>query len=95
MADVLIIMGSDSDLKVMSEAAKFLDEVKVSYDLTVVSAHRTPDRMYNFAKEAKNKGYKTYYSWCRRCSPSAGNGSFAYVSSRNWSSYPIKNNEWN
>ena len=59
MADVLIIMGSDSDLKVMSEAAKFLDEVKVSYDLTVVSAHRTPDRMYNFAKEAKNKGYKT------------------------------------
>ena len=59
MADVLIIMGSDSDLKVMSEAAKFLDEVKVSYDLTVVSAHRTPDRMYHYAKEAKDKGYKT------------------------------------
>lgn len=59
MADVLIIMGSDSDLKIMSEAAKFLDEVKVSYDLTVVSAHRTPDLMYHYAKEAKNKGYKT------------------------------------
>ena len=59
MTDVLIIMGSDSDLKIMSEAAKFLDEVKVSYDLTVVSAHRTPNRMYDFAKGAKNKGYKT------------------------------------
>ena len=58
MADVLIIMGSDSDLKVMSEAATFLDEVKVSYDLTVVSAHRTPDRMYDYAKKAKQKGYK-------------------------------------
>lgn len=58
MADVLIIMGSDSDLKVMSEAANFLDEVKVSYDLTVVSAHRTPDRMYDYAKMAKQKGYK-------------------------------------
>tara|TARA_B100001059_G_scaffold95880_1_gene95112 strand:- start:10451 stop:10966 length:516 start_codon:yes stop_codon:yes gene_type:complete len=58
MADVLIIMGSDSDLKVMSEAANFLDEVKVSFDLTVVSAHRTPDRMYDYAKMAKQKGYK-------------------------------------
>ena len=58
MTDVLIIMGSDSDLKVMSEAANFLDEVKVSYDLTVVSAHRTPDRMYDYAKKAKQKGYK-------------------------------------
>lgn len=58
MADVLIIIGSDSDLKVMSEAANFLDEVKVSYDLTVVSAHRTPDRMYDYAKKAKQKGYK-------------------------------------
>ncbi len=58
MADVLIIMGSDSDLKVMSEAATFLDNVKVTYDLTVVSAHRTPDRMFDYAKNAKSKGYK-------------------------------------
>ena len=58
MADVLIIMGSDSDLKIMSEAATFLDDVKVNYDLTVVSAHRTPDRMYDYAKNAKSKGYK-------------------------------------
>lgn len=53
-----IIMGSDSDLPVMSEAAKILDELKVPYELTVVSAHRTPDRMYDYAKEAKDKGLK-------------------------------------
>ena len=39
-----IIMGSDSDLPVMSKAAEILDELKVPYELTIVSAHRTPDR---------------------------------------------------
>ncbi len=53
-----IIMGSDSDLPVMKEAAKLLDELKVSYELTIVSAHRTPDRLYNYAKNAKDKGLK-------------------------------------
>ena len=53
-----IIMGSDSDLPVMSEAAKILDELKISYELTVVSAHRTPDRMYEYAKNARKKGLK-------------------------------------
>jgi 5-(carboxyamino)imidazole ribonucleotide mutase len=58
MASVLIIMGSDSDLPVMSGCASFLDEVGVVYDLTVVSAHRTPERMYTYAQEAESKGYK-------------------------------------
>lgn len=58
MADVGIIMGSDSDLPVMAEAAKVLDEFGVSYELTVVSAHRTPDRMYDYAKSAKDRGLK-------------------------------------
>ena len=53
-----IIMGSDSDLPVMSEAAKILDELGVSYELTVVSAHRTPDRMIDYAKAAKEKDLK-------------------------------------
>ena len=53
-----IIMGSDSDLPVMSEAAKILDDLGVSYELTVVSAHRTPDRMVTYAKTAKDKGLK-------------------------------------
>ncbi len=58
MADIGIIMGSDSDLPVMSEAAKVLDDFGVEYELTIVSAHRTPDRMYNYAKSAKDRGLK-------------------------------------
>lgn len=58
MAKVGIIMGSDSDLPVMSEAAKVMEEFGVEYELTVVSAHRTPDRMYEYAKTAKERGLK-------------------------------------
>jgi phosphoribosylaminoimidazole carboxylase PurE protein len=53
-----IIMGSDSDLPVMQEAANILKEFNVPYEMTIVSAHRTPDRLYNYAKEAKEKGLK-------------------------------------
>lgn len=53
-----IIMGSDSDLEVMQDAAKVLDEFKVEYEITVVSAHRTPERMYEYAKGARDKGLK-------------------------------------
>lgn len=56
MAKVLIIMGSDSDLPVMAEAARFLDEMGITYKLTIVSAHRTPERMYDFAKSAHLSG---------------------------------------
>ena len=58
MADVGIIMGSDSDLPVMAEAAKVLEEFGVKYELTIVSAHRTPDRMYDYAKTASQRGIK-------------------------------------
>ena len=51
-----IIMGSDSDLPIMKEAAKLLDEFEVEYELTVVSAHRTPDRLYDYAEKAEEKG---------------------------------------
>ena len=51
-------MGSDSDLPVMSEAAKVLDELGISYKLTVVSAHRTPKRMYDYAEQAVDNGLK-------------------------------------
>jgi 5-(carboxyamino)imidazole ribonucleotide mutase len=53
-----IIMGSQSDLKVMSKAADFLDTVKVPYEVTVVSAHRTPERMVEYAKNAEQRGIK-------------------------------------
>jgi 5-(carboxyamino)imidazole ribonucleotide mutase len=53
-----IIMGSDSDLPVMSEAAKVLDELGVSYEIKIISAHRTPDLMYEYAKSAVSRGLK-------------------------------------
>jgi 5-(carboxyamino)imidazole ribonucleotide mutase len=53
-----IIMGSQSDLKIMKEAAEVLDELGISYELTVVSAHRTPLRMVEYATEARKRGIK-------------------------------------
>jgi 5-(carboxyamino)imidazole ribonucleotide mutase len=53
-----IIMGSDSDLPVMSGAADFLAELNVPYEVTVVSAHRTPMRMIDYAQDAKKRGIK-------------------------------------
>src|SRR5258706_2467815 len=53
-----IIMGSDSDLPVMKEASVVLDDFKVEYELTIVSAHRTPGRMIKYANKAQDKGLK-------------------------------------
>jgi 5-(carboxyamino)imidazole ribonucleotide mutase len=53
-----IIMGSQSDLKVMKEAAEFLEEMNVPFELTVVSAHRTPARMVEYASKAADRGIK-------------------------------------
>lgn len=53
-----IIMGSDSDLPVMQEAAKILSEFKIPYEITIVSAHRTPKRMYEYAEKAAGRGLK-------------------------------------
>lgn len=53
-----IIMGSDSDLPTMKEAANVLDEFQIPYEMRVVSAHRTPDDMANYGKEAHKKGLK-------------------------------------
>ena len=58
MVQVGIIMGSDSDLPVMSEAAKVLDSFGIEYELTIVSAHRTPDKMYEYASTAQERGLK-------------------------------------
>ena len=57
-APVAIIMGSRSDWPTMKAAAEVLDELGVAWEATVVSAHRTPDRMYAFAKSAKADGIK-------------------------------------
>lgn len=51
-------MGSDSDLVVMKPAAEILEELGVEYELTIVSAHRTPERMFEYAKTARERGLK-------------------------------------
>lgn len=56
--EVAIIMGSDSDLTIMKDAAQILEDFDISYDLTIVSAHRTPKRMVQYATEAGQKGIK-------------------------------------
>ncbi len=55
---VSIIMGSDSDLPVMKAAAEILEEFEIPYELTIVSAHRTPGRLFEFAKEAHTRGIR-------------------------------------
>ncbi|MCZ4223190.1 5-(carboxyamino)imidazole ribonucleotide mutase [Pedobacter rhodius] len=57
-ASVGIIMGSKSDLPVMQDAADVLKAFGINYEITVVSAHRTPERMFNYAKEAQGRGLK-------------------------------------
>lgn len=56
MTKVGIIMGSDSDLGVMKAAAEVLDTLDIAYELTVVSAHRTPERMFRYAESAIDRG---------------------------------------
>ncbi len=55
---VAIVMGSKSDWPTMAEAAQILDTLGVQYDAEVVSAHRTPDKMFQFAENAADQGYK-------------------------------------
>ncbi len=57
-AVVGIIMGSDSDLPVMSEAAKVCEELGIGYEIDIVSAHRTPSKLFEYAKTAKDRGIK-------------------------------------
>lgn len=53
-----IIMGSKSDLNIMQDAADILQELGVDFEMTVVSAHRTPERMFEYAKQASSRGLK-------------------------------------
>jgi 5-(carboxyamino)imidazole ribonucleotide mutase len=53
-----IIMGSQSDMKVMDAAAEILETLNVPYEITIVSAHRTPHRMFEYAEQARKKGLK-------------------------------------
>ena len=58
MAQVGIVMGSDSDMPIMAKAADILEELGVSYEMTIISAHREPDVFFEYAKSAEEKGFK-------------------------------------
>lgn len=58
MPQVSIVMGSDSDMPVMSKAAEILDQMGVSYEMTIISAHREPDVFFEYAKTAEERGIK-------------------------------------
>ncbi len=58
MAKVGILMGSDGDLPVMAKAADVLEEFGISYEMTILSAHREPDLFYDYAKSAEERGLK-------------------------------------
>ncbi len=58
MAQVGIVMGSDSDMPVMAKAADVLEELGVSYEMTIISAHREPDVFFEYARTAEEKGFK-------------------------------------
>lgn len=58
MAKVGIVMGSDSDLQVMSKAAEILEKFGVDYEMTIISAHREPDEFFEYANKAEEKGFK-------------------------------------
>ncbi len=81
-AIVAIIMGSDSDLEVMQEAAKILEEFEVPYEIKVVSAHRTPDEMMEYAKNAGSEGLKVII---------AGAGGSAHLPgmTASWTTLPV------
>ena len=53
-----VIMGSDSDLPVMKAACEMLEKFKIEYECTIVSAHRTPDRLVEYARSARRRGLK-------------------------------------
>lgn len=58
MAQVGIVMGSDSDMPIMAKAADILEELGISYEMTIISAHREPDVFFAYAKSAEEKGFK-------------------------------------
>ena len=58
MAKVGIVMGSDSDMPIMSKAADILEKLGIDYEIKIISAHREPDVFFEYAKTAEEKGFK-------------------------------------
>ena len=86
MPKVGIVMGSDSDMKVMSKAADMLEKLGIEYEMTIISAHREPDVFFEYAKSAEEKDYKVII---------AGAGCNSCHRWRNERSYPCSQNPCN
>ena len=71
-----IIMGSQSDLNIMGAAADILDGFSIAYEVTIVSAHRTPKRMYDYASKAEKRGLKVIIAGAGGGRSFAGDGRF-------------------
>ena len=72
MAKVGIVMGSDSDMPVMSKAADILEQLGVEYEMTIISAHREPDVFFEYARGAEEKGFKVIIAGSRQGGASSG-----------------------
>ena len=82
-----IIMGSKSDLPIMKQAADVLNELKVEFEMTVVSAHRTPERMVSYAEQAVGKNIRVIIAGAGGAALSARNDCLNNTTSRDWSAY--------
>ena len=69
MPKVGIVMGSDSDMKVMSKAADMLEKLGVEYEMTIISAHREPDVFFEYAKSAEEKDFKVIIAGAGMAAP--------------------------
>ena len=67
MAKVGIVMGSDSDMPVMSKAADILEKLGIDYEMKIISAHREPDVFFEYAKTAEEKGFKVIIAGAGMC----------------------------
>ena len=59
MAKVGIVMGSDSDMPIMAQAAEVLEQFGIDFEMTIISAHREPDTFFEYAKSAESKGMRS------------------------------------
>ena len=83
---VSIIMGSTSDLPIMEQAAKLLDEFEIPFEINALSAHRTPDQAMEFARKAAGRGIKVIIAGAGGGAPSRGCGS-THSPAGDWSSH--------
>ena len=88
-------MGSKSDWETMKHTCDILDELEVPYEKKVVSAHRTPDFMFEYAEQAQETRNRSHYCRSRWSGTSSGNGCSKNIASRHWCTSSIKSVKWN